>query len=898
MNIEKYVSPFIESQFPLFYKEEGPVFIEFAKAYYEWMEQTGNITNLSRSLLENRDIDTTLANYVTYFKNKYINSLPENIIADKKLLIKHILELYRSKGSETSYRLLFKMIFNEDIETYTPSKYIFKASDGEWVSPKYIEVSDNKHFPALIGNKIYSSASIASAIVENYYTTAVNDKLVNVLVLSNLEGNFKYGERVLCDNLYVKRVYNNNYYKTTSSFTGVLNYDTLTVSNVVGTILIGQTVYVGESKLGTIIAGSGTVWEVNVKGYLDSSPMSSSFNIDETLTNDYINYHKYSKLSSVDQSNYVLAIDEVNAPIIFGSLSSVSIVNGGLGYNVGDLLDIKNSGVGGVARVKATTTKNGEVTFNLISGGTGFTLDASVEVDGRSIAIKNATQTNPVVVETNDNHELSDSVSIRIDFVQGMDDLNVKSYSYFVKVLTDKTFSIYSDISLSTTVDGTSFGPYLANTGYVYVNTGQTQEATFKIGSLVNKEIYNINLDHVHDYFYTVLDDVVEGYGINISGTSGTFSSGHTVTMDPVDVLSFDCTVASIETILANNEILSNTSLGITDLTVVNGNETYVQVKGSDINNANLVPGTVLISDVSETVIIINTIFPVKSISGSATLNLVNSNRLQACNQVGYFISGEQIKDTTSLATATITSVDRLTDWNTLGIGLPEGVLKNLDTGINILQWKELEVGTIASITNINPGRGYSVDPVVSIVEPLIYDLDITEQTGPYVGTRKGFNSVVTAKAGIADGIVAAIDVIDSGFGYDRDQQVELLSKTNPYAVTGTTVIDLNGKAKGYWKDNKSFISDKMYLQDSYFYQKYSYQIIAPRMLNTYENLVKNLVHPTGILLFGKYVIKHEFDIEFSTLADHDFVYTAYVPVYVDSTNVRTDDILITADRY
>jgi hypothetical protein len=69
-------------------------------------------------------------------------------------------------------------------------------------------------------------------------------------------------------------------------------------------------------------------------------------------------------------------------------------------------------------------------------------------------------------------------------------------------------------------------------------------------------------------------------------------------------------------------------------------------------------------------------------------------------------------------------------------------------------------------------------------------------------------------------------------------------------------------------------------------------------MLNTYENLVKKLVHPTGILLFGKFVIKHEFDIESSVLADYSFIHTDYVPLFTDTTNIKTDDITITSDRF
>jgi hypothetical protein len=159
MSIEKFITPFIEAQFPQFYQEEGPLFIEFVKAYYEWLEQSDNITNQTRSLMEYRDLDTTTTAFIKYFKNKYINSLPENIVADKTLLMKHILDLYRSKGTERSYSLLFRMLFNEDIEIYVPGKYIFKPSDNEWVLPKYIEVSDSPYLFEFIGKKNFSSFS-------------------------------------------------------------------------------------------------------------------------------------------------------------------------------------------------------------------------------------------------------------------------------------------------------------------------------------------------------------------------------------------------------------------------------------------------------------------------------------------------------------------------------------------------------------------------------------------------------------------------------------------------------------------------------------------------------------------------------------------------------------------
>ena len=108
MSIEKFISPFIAQQFPAFYKEEGPNFIAFLRAYYEWMESSQQTLAHARSLLEYSDIDTTEAEFIKYFKNTYLQSLPESIIANKTLLVKHILDLYRAKGTPRAYELLFR----------------------------------------------------------------------------------------------------------------------------------------------------------------------------------------------------------------------------------------------------------------------------------------------------------------------------------------------------------------------------------------------------------------------------------------------------------------------------------------------------------------------------------------------------------------------------------------------------------------------------------------------------------------------------------------------------------------------------------------------------------------------------------------------------------------------
>jgi hypothetical protein len=785
MSLDKFITPFIESQFPQFYQEEGPFFIAFIKAYFEWLEQTDNVINRSRSLMEYRDIDTTLDSFVKYFKNKYINALPENIAADKKLLIKYILDLYRSKGTEKSYSLLFKLLFNEDIELYIPGKYVFKLSDNEWVLPKYIEVSNSPFLFDLIGKKIYSSSLNSTAIVENYFTKQVNKKLVNVLSLSNIQGRFKHGEKILSEDL--------------------------------------------------------------------------------------------------------LAITPENAPTIVGSLSSIGVYEGGIGYNVGDLLNISGTGTGGLARVLSTSSRNGEVTFDLIDGGSGFSLNAIVNVDGAALSMSNASNTDPVVIQTSNNHGLTSGKSVRIDLVEGMEELNTSTYEYFANVLTSNTFEIYENSILTNAVDGSAFNEYVGNTGFVYLNTGG-ENASFEIGSIVNKEIFKINTDDIEDYEFTVIDSTVSGYDINVSNILGTFSIGHSVSMNSVDVRGLDVEILTA-TIPLVGENLSNSSLGISNLTITIADGSYVEVKGSDINNANLINGVRLISNTSLTTYNINTTYSIESISGSANVVSSNSTVIGVDNQVGYFVFGEKLNNDTVVANAVIGTVTRNTNWGFPKVAIPD--IENLDTLVgNALTTVDLEVGTIASLRNINSGEGYASDPVVSIKEPLIYKLKIDDGQGGI----KGYNAIVDASAGFANGIVTSIDIIDSGFGYTKDSTVFLNTPNNQYSVIGTSVVDLNGVGLGYWKDNRSFTSDNIFLQDSFYFQNYSYEILATRMLNTYEKFVLDLVHPTGMKLFGRYFIKNELVNDEITLESS--IITLETDFFtVDSSVYKSDSTIITSDR-
>ena len=156
--------------------------------------------------------------------------------------------------------------------------------------------------------------------------------------------------------------------------------------------------------------------------------------------------------------------------------------------------------------------------------------------------------------------------------------------------------------------------------------------------------------------------------------------------------------------ILDAGETLSNTSLGIANLTVLFSDESNILVKGSDINNSNLVSGIFLISSGSSELLIKN-LYPVMTVNATANVVQSNSTSIEVNWQTGYFYEGETVYNQNSVSNAVITEVIRNDNWNFPIVGVPD--LENLDSRIgDVLIYVEKEVGTIASLTNINPEIG------------------------------------------------------------------------------------------------------------------------------------------------------------------------------------------------
>lgn len=192
-----HICDLVKDQFPQFYKEQGPDFIAFMQAYYEWLEEPENPIGRSRNLYNQFDIDTAAQEFLAHYREKYMWGLPPELLGNQRLLQKHILELYRAKGSQQAIRLLFRLLYNEDIDFYIPSYDIFKLSDNTWIQPHYLEVTYSPFFPIMVGQQVEGVESKATAVIENYESRFVNGTKTHLLFVSNVMGTFLPDEKIL-----------------------------------------------------------------------------------------------------------------------------------------------------------------------------------------------------------------------------------------------------------------------------------------------------------------------------------------------------------------------------------------------------------------------------------------------------------------------------------------------------------------------------------------------------------------------------------------------------------------------------------------------------------------------------------------------------------------------------
>ena len=841
MALDAKLSTLVENQFPAFYKEEGPKFLAFIKAYYQYLETTGKQQDIQRNLKNYKDIDDTLNEYIQYFRSELMPEIPDDALADKRLLAKRIKDLYTTKGTIDSYKLLFKILYDEDVEINFPADQMLKVSDGDYRIDRYLVTHHDPRAYTLIGKTIKGTDSQAEGLVEDVKRLVAKNRDIDQILLSNVKGSFNHLEAIQLKgvpNSYapivecgIRRVTvatgGGEYRKgdivdiissKTGAFAKAVVTDTSDLQSKVNFNLVdGGSGYVSsEESEGTIleyVGGDGTApasFRIFAGDLTDTFALSLCTNkfiantvfgataprvayADSSL--GIMNTHANTLLGSPDfgfrESDESLSEKQnfrtnANAVIVLENTSDPGVV---VGDSLFGVTSSANAIVKGIRRTYDATVDNVILAVDTFKNFQG------------SETVKKATSTGTTVgtVKATDGF-FANTIGYHViqvantdgggGITQGDEIVGIKSGAFgVVKRILDITASNQYDH------DGDSTPDRKIITMQVTANTTANVSSQFDAGPMrafIEKEgVRKVNSSVI--------------VGNNVSQSSNTLVENiHTRLSDSLTFINNTVgTIARLSNRLGgqNFTVAPKVVAQHRNVAALGIGEAYLTVQ---YDNANFGTG-------------------VNSIS-----SLDTNDRLEQAS-TGAKGNIMAVGQTIQHANTTYQTILRL--WQ-----------DDLQRKPGNIIW---ETGTTATKHFTDASRGTLAGTgAVKIVS--IQDEGVL-----------GENAVITADIG-ANGSIKSARVIDSGFSYKPKETITFSSsgRVNAIQATGLITIDGIANAEGYYASTRGHVSSaRGFIQDSNFYQKFSYEVEASIALTRYKDIALRLIHPAGQKFFGKFKV-------------------------------------------
>lgn len=199
------ISAILQYQLPDFVREDHELFVAFVKAYYEWMEEEGNVMYFLERFYDNQDVDLADEEYVDQFVAELAVTFPKNKLISTPQLLKIIKEFYIAKGSEQSFRFLFTILYDAEITIQHPQIFLHKSSNGKYLANDFAYITGDNEFkiddmlnesPENIAAEIEGVTSGAKAVIDTIVTTFILNQKVLKLDISSYQGAFIPDEEV------------------------------------------------------------------------------------------------------------------------------------------------------------------------------------------------------------------------------------------------------------------------------------------------------------------------------------------------------------------------------------------------------------------------------------------------------------------------------------------------------------------------------------------------------------------------------------------------------------------------------------------------------------------------------------------------------------------------------
>jgi hypothetical protein len=109
--MRNFISPIIIEKKPSFLKTEYKNFSRFIDHFYTFLEEKGNPLEVLETFYENCEANNEISEFIDKILFDCGFDIKNTITIPKKELIIHLRDFYLSRGSEASFKFLFKVLY-------------------------------------------------------------------------------------------------------------------------------------------------------------------------------------------------------------------------------------------------------------------------------------------------------------------------------------------------------------------------------------------------------------------------------------------------------------------------------------------------------------------------------------------------------------------------------------------------------------------------------------------------------------------------------------------------------------------------------------------------------------------------------------------------------------------
>ena len=835
----------IPSQLPEFIRDDlnYETFVAFVQAYYEWLElsNTANantiiattsgqgVTYGSKNLLNYSDVDSSLDGFLQYYVNDFLPYFPEDALADKAKTLKIAKQLYQTKGTPASYKLLFRLLYNSDAQLLMTGDLVFRASAGEWYVPKYLKVKGDAILWLTAGMESYRVFGESSKSFATIEKVILNGTKCDVYI-SNIERLFTSGENVIV-------VDSNN-----------------------------QIVYVKDG----LIVPTGTAGSSTVTGKIVGA--ISTINIDPNYRGTTYNVGDPIVVYGGLASNNVFGATAEIAEVTKGSIQRINTMNGGYGYIPGqaviDFATVSNTTIefipgqgGAAAHVAGFDTSPGANSLINRVIQDGISVKQFVRLDSDEYGFVANSIANSTCTLANAFSFLADTQGYPISSV-----VVDNGGGGFTQLPTAIATTHYYDIDTGSTINNLNdlgiLAPIVIATGGVgyKVSDRISIDGGWGYGASANVTTVD-NSGTITSVSYVPFEDFTQSYPLGGLGYRLSDIDGSGIAPQLTAIPSSNVSISSI----AQGDFdLAEIIFQSPDYTIENAFWGGV-VNGIDSNNNSLkvynIQGT------------LDKTYPIIGVNGNtvtATSNTITGTGAELYVS-GILGTGAEFSLTTDRIGA-ITSI-KITDPGEDYISNPKisvrvqdlcvtGVtqLSSILTGSELFQGQDIENEQGDMDTDVAPYQAY-VDRFTTLVETgnnetNIYNLRVYN----YFGTPALYNSNDAANTTLQiDTEINPYPTMVLTNAYDLTNGYVNGVKTYGDGRARATSKFLNGLifGQGQYLNTKGQPSSYSILQ-SQDYNDYTYILSVEQPISKYREILKNLLHPIGMKYIGRDLLQNQ----------------------------------------